>query len=190
MYFEAFTHFLHAIQSFAVHQIPFQRYLVDVNTAIKPPDYLARSMKNCRMNFTSLVDTKTSFFMEKSMINNVLVKSDWPGAEAMGMDETQHEALFLAMTKELAIIQGPAGTGKTFIGLKIVEALLANSFAWSTNPPEISCPQDYRFHRDADVLDYYRQCPIGNTIVVVSYTNHALDQFLEGTKQCFNNRYS
>lgn len=42
--------------------------------------------------------------------------------------------------------------GKTYVGLKIAKALLNNSMVWSANSP----------------------------MLVVCYTNHALDQFLEG----------
>ncbi|KAJ8981194.1 hypothetical protein NQ317_014838 [Molorchus minor] len=51
-------------------------------------------------------------------------------------------------------ISGP-GTGKTFIGLKIAQTLLENKDAW------------------------YRHSPM----LVICYTNHALDQFLEGILQ-------
>ena len=60
----------------------------------------------------------------------------------------------MALTQKLSIIQGPPGTGKTYIGLKIVEILLQNKAKWY---PLLQSP-----------------------ILVVSYTNHALDQFLEG----------
>jgi superfamily II DNA or RNA helicase len=43
----------------------------------------------------------------------------WPSNEHLGLDESQHEALKIALTKEVAVIQGPPGTGKTFIGLKV-----------------------------------------------------------------------
>ncbi|XP_066519944.1 NFX1-type zinc finger-containing protein 1 [Hoplias malabaricus] len=76
----------------------------------------------------------------------------WPNEEQLGLDESQLRAVKLALTKELAIIQGPPGTGKTYVGLKIAQALLENSNMWSANIP----------------------------MLVVCYTNHALDQFLEG----------
>ncbi|KAG7494034.1 NFX1-type zinc finger-containing protein 1 [Solea senegalensis] len=79
----------------------------------------------------------------------------WPEMEKLGLDESQMKALKLALTQELAIIQGPPGTGKTHVGLKIAQALLTNQDLW----------------RDEN----------GNsTVLVVCYTNHALDQFLEG----------
>ncbi|XP_031682929.1 NFX1-type zinc finger-containing protein 1-like isoform X2 [Oncorhynchus kisutch] len=77
----------------------------------------------------------------------------WPPMEQLGLDESQMRALQIALTKELAIIQGPPGTGKTYTGLKIAQALLTNQEMGRgfTSP-----------------------------MLVVCYTNHALDQFLEG----------
>ncbi|CAJ1050338.1 NFX1-type zinc finger-containing protein 1 isoform X2 [Xyrichtys novacula] len=77
----------------------------------------------------------------------------WPKMEELGLDESQMKAFQLALTKELAIIQGPPGTGKTYVGLKIAQALLTNKDLWRDH----SAP-----------------------MLVVCYTNHALDQFLEG----------
>ncbi|XP_029006831.1 NFX1-type zinc finger-containing protein 1 [Betta splendens] len=79
----------------------------------------------------------------------------WPRMEELGLDESQMRALQLALTKELAIIQGPPGTGKTYVGLKIAQALLMNKDLW---------------------IDELDRAPM----LVVCYTNHALDQFLEG----------
>ncbi|XP_041944382.1 NFX1-type zinc finger-containing protein 1 [Alosa sapidissima] len=83
---------------------------------------------------------------------NPLTADAWPSEEQLGLDESQIRALKLALTKELAIIQGPPGTGKTHVGLKIAHALLDNHGAWG----------------------------YGSPMLVVCYTNHALDQFLEG----------
>ncbi|KAJ0068297.1 hypothetical protein NL108_004665 [Boleophthalmus pectinirostris] len=79
----------------------------------------------------------------------------WPTMEELGLDESQFRAFQLALTKELAIIQGPPGTGKTYVGLKIAKALLTNKNLWKTAADKAP-------------------------ILVVCYTNHALDQFLEG----------
>ena len=78
----------------------------------------------------------------------------WPTAKTTGLDTSQLEALKSALTREVAVIQGPPGTGKTFIALKIAEAYLRNRHIWD---PQRSAP-----------------------IFVVCYTNHALDQFLQG----------
>ncbi|KAK7877833.1 hypothetical protein WMY93_031505 [Mugilogobius chulae] len=81
-----------------------------------------------------------------------LREEQWPTMEELGLDESQFKAFQLALTKELAIIQGPPGTGKTYVGLKIAQALLTNQSLWRFSTP----------------------------LLVVCYTNHALDQFLEG----------
>ena len=78
----------------------------------------------------------------------------WPHHEEVNLDQSQLAAVQMALTQELSLIQGPPGTGKTYIGLKIVEVLLQNKQIWDSN--------------------------MTSPILVVCYTNHALDQFLEG----------
>ena len=80
---------------------------------------------------------------------------NWPDRESLGFNESQMRAFKLALTKEFAVIQGPPGTGKTYVGLKIAQALLENNSLWNNNEKK-------------------------SPLLMVSYTNHALDQFLEG----------
>ena len=70
-------------------------------------------------------------------------------------DTRQFDAFYAALTKQLTVIEGPPGTGKTFVGLKIVKCLLDNKQVWNEGP-------------------------VSRPILVVCYKNHALDQFLEG----------
>ena len=51
-------------------------------------------------------------------------------ASQVELDDSQLQAIQMALTQEIAVIQGPPGTGKTYIGLKIVEALLRNRKVW------------------------------------------------------------
>ena len=90
---------------------------------------------------------------------NVIINEPtcWPSPSSTCLDESQMKALKLALTKEISVIQGPPGTGKTFLGLKVVEAYLQNRSIWDRN----------------------REAPI----LVICYTNHALDQFLEGIQK-------
>ena len=76
----------------------------------------------------------------------------WPLPEDTQFDKSQLEAMRMALSKEVSVIQGPPGTGKTYVGVRIVEALLRNKAKWTTG-----------------------QSPI----LVVCFTNHALDQFLD-----------
>lgn len=73
------------------------------------------------------------------------------------MDHSQIDAYTLALTREFAVIQGPPGTGKTFIGIKIATTLLKNLSLEET------------------------------PMLIICYTNHALDQFLEGVLEVTNN---
>lgn len=73
----------------------------------------------------------------------------WPSASQLNLDQSQYEGLQKAITQELTIIQGPPGTGKSFVSLQIVKLLLTNK--WLSSSP----------------------------ILIVSYTNHALDELLE-----------
>lgn len=97
--------------------------------------------------------------------------SVWPSAAALKLNESQLDAFKNSLTNKFSVIQGPPGnitrenvftnvvvtgfflfsfpkgTGKTFIGLEILTALIRNT---------------------------------DEQILIICYTNHALDQFLAG----------
>lgn len=75
--------------------------------------------------------------------------------ESLGFNASQMRAFKIAVAKKIAVIQGPPGTGKTYVGQKIARVLLQSASLW----------------QDEDEL---------SPILMVSYTNHALDEFLEG----------
>ena len=64
------------------------------------------------------------------------------------LNKSQVKAVQKALTQEVSLIQGPPGTGKTYVGQKIIEVLLNNREQQGNFP-----------------------------ILVVCYTNQALDQF-------------
>ncbi|XP_006881685.1 PREDICTED: NFX1-type zinc finger-containing protein 1 [Elephantulus edwardii] len=162
-YFEAYRHVLEGLQEVQEEDVPFQRNIIECDSDVSEPRYL---LKGGTYDFTSLIENPSA--TGKSLRNaevlrrrpvNILDPSQWPSKEALRLDDSQMEALQFALTRELAIIQGPPGTGKTYVGLKIVQALLANEHVWQVS---------------------YQKFPI----LVVCYTNHALDQFLEGIYKC------
>ncbi|XP_067324423.1 NFX1-type zinc finger-containing protein 1 [Anolis sagrei] len=205
-YFEAYRHVLQGLQEARPEELPFQRYLVRCETNVSAPAYLEGPRRlydfACLVQktpteeppmeelseeeeeeednydiyddpdpFDLLHRRRAATLRQRTQIEaairrrarlppretgpsvDILDPQQWPSKEDLGLDESQREALRLALTKELAIIQGPPGTGKTYVGLKIVRALLANR-----------------------ATDRTQSSPI----LVVCYTNHALDQFLEG----------
>ncbi|KAG4293627.1 hypothetical protein FPRO06_00212 [Fusarium proliferatum] len=70
--------------------------------------------------------------------------------DATGLDHGQCLGLVGALTREYALIQGPPGTGKSYLGVQLVRTLLAVK----------------------------EQADLG-PILIICYTNHALDQFLK-----------
>lgn len=66
------------------------------------------------------------------------------------LDKAQADALITSLCRSVALIQGPPGTGKSYTGVSLLEVLLANKKAAKLGP-----------------------------IVVVTFSNHALDAVLE-----------
>ncbi|KAL3859442.1 hypothetical protein ACJMK2_009662 [Sinanodonta woodiana] len=149
-HFEAYRHTLKGLQEIQ-SSMPFQKYFVECQMEISPPKYLLSGDR--LYDFTPLMKQKT--VSENCTQIEALTTKKWPTSDDLGLDSSQYKALQTSLTKELAVIQGPPGTGKTFIGLKITELLLHNHHIW-------------------------KPCNEENPILIVCYTNHALDQFLEG----------
>ena len=203
-YYESYKHVLEGLKEINPEEFPFQRYIVECCQDVRPPAYQLHGKEGDEKNnsFTFKFDgvlakkksPKTLVINHQSLqvasehalgtdssqpgegsgelssdactesLDNPDVAKDkempheifnWPDRESLGLNESQMRAFKLALTKEFALIQGPPGTGKTFVGLKIAQALLDNKSLWRDE--EGSSP-----------------------ILMVSYTNHALDQFLEG----------
>ncbi|VDI32198.1 Hypothetical predicted protein [Mytilus galloprovincialis] len=180
-YFEAYRHVLYGLQHVHEGDLPFEKYIVKCLPNVEKPAYLQRS-PDAKFDLRPLVDddirlddrkqdepTNPYPFSEKSKDArniNVTDQTSWPPPELLHLDISQLRALETALSKELAVIQGPPGTGKTYIGHKIIKSLLHNRHIWNTDP-------------DTGVED-------NRPILVVCYTNHALDQFLEGIVECYS----
>ncbi|KAK7499274.1 hypothetical protein BaRGS_00009534 [Batillaria attramentaria] len=176
-FFEAYRHVLSGLQNIRDNQLPFQRYIVQCNKNVQDPSYLADS-RNPTYDLRPLVDDKMVLREDRQLQDqgrevgynfsaesrpaddvSVLHREEWPDNQLLKLDASQFEALYRALTKEFSVIQGPPGTGKTYVGLKIVKALLHNRKSWD---PELK-----------------------SSMLIVCYTNHALDQFLEGVVSFF-----
>ena len=156
-YFQASCHILISLQKAEVDTMPFTKYLIKGEcSSVAAPKYLEGS-KAPVYDLSCLYGTAKC---KRKLEINILNGDEWPTEESdenIELDTSQLQAIRMGLTQEVSVIQGPPGTGKTYIGLKIVEALLSNKHVW--DPDEVS------------------------PILVVCYTNHALDQFLEGILQ-------
>ncbi|KAG1185790.1 hypothetical protein G6F36_006673 [Rhizopus arrhizus] len=138
-YFEAYRHILKVLQKVKSDELPFSPYIVNLSKETLVPHYAAKK----RIYDANVY--KTSHRGERWPID---IMGAWPEYNT-GMDKTQLDALKTILSRNLSIIQGPPGSGKTFVGTYAMRVLL-NNFNESLGP-----------------------------IVCICQTNHALDQFLE-----------
>lgn len=149
--FEAYRHGLEKLKSIRAGKLAFEKFFVRCETEIGKTDYFE---KDSMFDFTSITNKSLVKILRYGERNDRTKQiRDWPSSEELHMNPIQYEAFKAALTNEFCLIQGPPGTGKSYLGIQIVKALLANTRCWS---------------RD-------RTSPI----LMICFTNHALDQFLE-----------
>ena len=94
---------------------------------MRRPLYLSRE---CRFDMSGVLKLKHDNGL---CCFDITPNNCWPSHDVEGLDESQVKALQDDLTHEVALIQGPSGTGKTYIGGKIMEALLTNKAKWDPN---------------------------------------------------------
>ncbi|XP_050072910.1 NFX1-type zinc finger-containing protein 1 [Anopheles maculipalpis] len=118
IFFEPYHQTFNALGRLREDTFPLKSYIVDVTFPSKGlPRYLSQSSSGHLFNYGGI-----QFDLKKP--------DEWPAValtRAAGMNASQYEAFRMALTNQFTLIQGPPGTGKTFIGLRIVETLLANT---------------------------------------------------------------
>ena len=152
-YFEAYRYVLKGLQELDETTLPFKKYLVECSGEVDPPEYLRRDESEEPVYYDLGEALHMLHLSNTTSTVPVLKPEAWPSVEGLPLNKSQLEALKTAITTEFSVIQGPPGTGKTYVGAKIVRCLLDNRRAWD---PGLASP-----------------------MLMVCYTNHALDQFLE-----------
>lgn len=108
---QAYRHNLKVLQQFQPNSFPLKKYIVDVRTRIEPPSYL-RS-QTCFDLRPLAVEICKELDADKELENykavNLLNRNTWPDKRYFGLDDSQYEAFIAALTKQVAIIQGPPG---------------------------------------------------------------------------------
>ena len=151
-YFEAYRYVLKGLKELDETTLPFKKYLVECSEEVNPPEYLRRDdpQEPVCYDLSKALEVRDA---SSASAVPVLTHGAWPSVKTLPLNNSQLEALRTAITTEFSVIQGPPGTGKTYVGAKIVRCLLENRRVWD---PERNSP-----------------------MLMVCYTNHALDQFLE-----------
>ncbi|KAF9161285.1 hypothetical protein DFQ26_004686 [Actinomortierella ambigua] len=154
-FFEAYRPILRALQTCHPGDMPFGKYLApaaeqktEVDVAVVDPPMYATA-PDFRFDLTILLNRPAEFHLD--------VQDPTSREQAVAairahsiIDDTQSQALVDALSREVALISGPPGTGKTKIGVDLMRVLLHNAKNMNCGP-----------------------------ILCICFTNHALDQFLE-----------
>ncbi|CAG8486394.1 199_t:CDS:10, partial [Diversispora eburnea] len=160
--FESFKNILKTLQETDPSDLPFEEYFAppfesksNVPTSVNPPIYTLAP--NFRFNLAILLrpesrDQSIYLNVSDSQSHNDVTKTLLKHST---FDETQAKALVSSLCREVALIEGPPGTGKSYVGVGIMRALLA---------PE---------NQEATKI---------GPILTICYTNHALGNFLEGSR--------
>ena len=150
IYFRSKQPVLKALQSFKIEIFTLKEEIVDCKFIQQRPNYLTEET-TAEMGFLiqsnrvkDLIEEKYGTLLSVNKKLSAVLKHS-------SFDSSQQAAMISCFRNRLAIIQGPPGCGKTFIGLKFVELLM--SF---TPPPKFP-------------------------ILVLTYKNHALDEFLKSS---------
>ncbi|CAB4391624.1 unnamed protein product [Rhizophagus irregularis] len=156
IYFEAYYHVLKTLQTTKPYLLPLKRYLAPelnhnlanacIDAKVKPPKYT--EAPGFQFDLSVLCNDKrlTLNVANTHTYDDVALSIN----EYSRLDKSQAKALISALTREIALIEGPPGTGKTVVGIEIMKVLLAENNRANIGP-----------------------------ILTICFTNHALDQFLE-----------
>ena len=152
-YFESYIHIMKRLQQINVKDLPFKSELIDANFS----------------------DIKITQPEKGYKYNNLIInpdKNEFPDEFKNLLDESQLKALKMTLNNKISLIQGPPGTGKTHFGALITNLLLQNLDDKNND--------DYKGENDVEYMDENNnENSNPPQILVVCYTNHALDQFIE-----------
>jgi len=172
---------LKKIQSHSATTIPFLNALVRSNdcngVALTLPEYMSNLKKPFSIDLQSIKTGASVNNQSKIPIVdfNQLRDTMLEMSSATVLDPSQIEAFAATFSRQIALIQGPPGTGKTYVGTQVVKAMLKNSSKRERS--------DLIWIQTGNRIVPPPSCEDGlalTPLICVCYTNHALDQFLEG----------
>lgn len=130
---------LKSLQQMNSQTFPLKEYIVFASNKPGIPEYLN--------------DSHSQKYDINDYKFNILKDEEWPTEIYLQQENSQYKAFKAALTQKYVLIQGVPGTGKTFIGLRVVKAMVEN---------------------------LYMTGRLKNPIAIICNNNHTLDNFLEG----------
>uniref|UniRef100_A0A8C9VAK4 NFX1-type zinc finger-containing protein 1-like n=1 Tax=Scleropages formosus TaxID=113540 RepID=A0A8C9VAK4_SCLFO len=174
---ENYWSILEGLQEMATENLPMQKYIISCEADILTAKYLEnnenlyslKGLMDCHALSRGISGPEQGSIQKMGQethkgsvsswhLKNILNLNEWPTKEELSLDYSQLKALQDALTKELAVIQGQPGAGKTYVGLRIIQALVDNAHIWGAGA--------------------------ASPILVVCPNNHVLDALLEGITNC------
>ncbi|KAG0223692.1 hypothetical protein BGW41_005428 [Actinomortierella wolfii] len=154
-FFEAYRPILRTLQTCEPAEMPFGKYLApndehSTNLSIKsvdPPLY--SRAPGFKFDLSSILRAPATYQLDTQDLESQRRAVSILRTHST-LDDTQAEALVNSLCREVALISGPPGTGKTKIGVDLMRVLVENAKQVNSGP-----------------------------ILCICYTNHALDQFLD-----------
>ncbi|XP_029647960.1 NFX1-type zinc finger-containing protein 1 [Octopus sinensis] len=159
-FYEGYRPILMGLKEIVSCDLPFKDYILYADKNVKAPKYLTACSPvfdlSCLTDKSKLVYDYSTKTVKVQRTSSTAIKVDvlgnsWPEAVSLNFNDSQLSAFSNILSKEFSLTQGPPGTGKTYIGLQTVKVLCSNYEKWCGKP-----------------------------MLIVCYTNHSLDQFLEG----------
>ena len=138
-YFEAYRHVLTSLQKIPSRDFPMAPYILKLSPDITPPNYVTPkthfdftsllvpsnagvssvTMTSASTRSSSVTMKTVEFTLSYDQRNLVdkryrqvtlMDQSQWPSSAELHLNAKQYQALVLALTKKVALIQGPPGT--------------------------------------------------------------------------------
>ncbi|XP_072177875.1 NFX1-type zinc finger-containing protein 1-like [Diadema setosum] len=147
--------------------MPLQNHFIGMDSPQKAASFCRDDDSGCSYDLSQLVKEEIQHKSAKARATSVPLTDVkcWPEVISSCLDEFQMKAMRAALTQEFTAIAGAPGTGKRYLGLKIIEILLQNRHVWGRSIGSTSCSR-------ADVDS--------GPILVLSADDSSLDHFLKG----------
>ena len=101
-YFEAYRHILSGLQEMK-YTLPLQKYIIQCETELQPPKYLL-NQRVPMYDFTCVLSKQA--IRRGVAVFPALNTNKWPRETDLSFDSSQMEAMQMALTKEMVLIQG------------------------------------------------------------------------------------
>ena len=133
-YFEESYEILEALEQIETDSFPMAHHIVYLSAADEKANHLKRNnTKKYDLGPLLKDDNSMKGSAPRTWRAPLLEHGQWPTEENLNVDEHQLKAIQAALTKQVTVITGSPGTGKTYVGVKLTQLFLLNKHRWNTS---------------------------------------------------------